>query len=401
MKNYIRYLLHVLWIQVFTSVTFTAVSQQTTTTRDCIANKPPLIKITNPIAGNPYTAGSNINFDAAASHIDGTISKVEFFNNGKKISTDINAPYRLSAMAVEAGDYVLTAKATDNKGACTISDTVKITVNGCTGNGNILAEGFTGIAGASVAELTSDPAFPNSPSVTASLTQFEYAEMGTYYGVRVRGYICAPVTGEYTFFVSGDDQVELWLSTNDNPANKTLLAYILSWTNPKQYDKFPSQKSAPVKLVKGVRYYIEALHKQYHSYNHLSVAWTLPGNVFEAPIHGSHLSSWTNPLNARQAGSGDFGKAMKDLDSQNNLNEKFTIAAFPNPFQNYFTLNTKSSSMKPLTVVITDITGKVVDRKLNMPANQRLQLGNQLSAGVYFLEVIQEEKRERLKFLKQ
>ena len=88
-------------------------------------------------------------------------------------------------------------------------------------------------------------AFPNSPSVTAPLTQFEYIEMGTHYGVRVRGYVCAPVTGEYTFFISGDDQVELWLSTDDNPANKILLAYILSWTNPKQYDKFPSQKSAP------------------------------------------------------------------------------------------------------------------------------------------------------------
>ena len=88
----------------------------------------------------------------------------------------------------------------------------------------------------------------------------------------MRGYVCAPVTGEYNFFISGNDQAELWLSTDDNPANKVLLAFILSWTNPKQYDKFPSQKSAPVKLVKGVRYYIETLHKEYQSYDHLSVA---------------------------------------------------------------------------------------------------------------------------------
>ena len=45
-------------------------------------NTAPLINITNPIAGNPYNAGSNISFDAMATDADGVISKVEFFNNG-------------------------------------------------------------------------------------------------------------------------------------------------------------------------------------------------------------------------------------------------------------------------------------------------------------------------------
>ena len=264
MKNYIRRMLPASLMLALTSITHTASSQKMVTTGNC-PNKAPLVRITNPTTGNPYNAGSNINFDVIASDSDGSVIKVEFFNNGEKISTGAAAPYRFSAIAVEAGDYVLTAKATDNSGACTVSDTVKITVKGCTGSGSISAEGFTGIAGASVAELTNDPAFPNNPSVTASLSRFEYAEMGT-------AYVCAPVTGEYNFFISGNDQAELWLSTDDNPANKVLLAYILSWTSPKQYDKFPSQKSAPVKLVKGVRYYIETLHKEYQSYDHLSVA---------------------------------------------------------------------------------------------------------------------------------
>ena len=195
--------------------------------------------------------------------------------------------------------------------------------------------------------------------------------------------------------------MELWLSTDDNPANKVLLAYILSWTNPKQYDKFPSQKSAPVKLVKGVRYYIETLHKEYQSYDHLSVAWMLPGHVFEAPIPGNHLSPFIVPVNTQQGDSKDFCKAMKDLNNQENAKEKLSIAAFPNPFQNYFTLNTRSSSDQPIAVTVTDITGRVVQGFLNMPANQHLQLGNKLPPGVYFLTVTQKDKRERLKFVKQ
>ncbi len=402
MKSFIRHLQYAFLILILSSVAVTAFAQAAADTNRCAhPNKPPVVNITNPVAGNPYNAGSNINFDVAASDADGSITKVEFFNNGNKIGTDSTAPYRFTATTVEAGNYVLTAKATDNSGESTVSCTVKVTVAGCTCSGNIAAEGYTNIPGASVAELTSSPAFPNSPSVTASLNQFEYENVGNAYGVRVRGYICAPLTGEYTFYISGDDQVELWLSTDANPAHKVLRASILSWTNPKQYDKFSSQKSVPVRLVKGVRYYIETLHKQYNTYNHLSVAWTLPGGVFESPVKGSHLAPWINPVNSGARSSSNFSSAMEERNVENNTNEKLSLTAFPNPFQNYINLNTRSSDVKPLTITISDARGRVVEKKSNLPANGTLQLGNQLSSGIYFLEVIQGDKKERLKFLKQ
>ena len=92
---------------------------------------------------------------------------------------------------------------------------------------------------------------------------------------------------------------------------------------------------------------------------------------------------------------------MNDLNNQENAKEKLSIAAFPNPSQNYFTLNTRSSSDQPIAVTITDITGRLVQRILNMPANQDLHFGNKLPPGVYFLAVTQKDKRERLKFVKQ
>jgi hypothetical protein len=49
----------------------------------------------------------------------------------------------------------------------------------------------------------------------------------------------APETGTYTFYVSGDDQCQLSISTDENPNN--LKMYILfpsgMWTKVNQYDK--------------------------------------------------------------------------------------------------------------------------------------------------------------------
>src|SRR5690606_24021317 len=59
---------------------------------------------------------------------DGTIAKVEFFNGTTRLGTDTSAPYTYTWSNVKAGTYNITAKATDNKGATTVSDVVRIEV---------------------------------------------------------------------------------------------------------------------------------------------------------------------------------------------------------------------------------------------------------------------------------
>ncbi|MBN7803735.1 hypothetical protein J0A67_22975, partial [Algoriphagus aestuariicola] len=69
-----------------------------------------------------------VSIAAAAADSDGTVAKVEFYNGTSLLSTDTSAPYSYSWSNVSAGEYSITAKATDNKGAVTSSEAVKITV---------------------------------------------------------------------------------------------------------------------------------------------------------------------------------------------------------------------------------------------------------------------------------
>ena len=48
------------------------------------------------------------------------------------------------------------------------------------------------------------------------------------YGTRLRGYLCPAVSGNYTFWIASDDNGELWLSTDETEANKTLIANVPS-----------------------------------------------------------------------------------------------------------------------------------------------------------------------------
>ena len=53
------------------------------------------------------------------------------------------------------------------------------------------------------------------------------------------------MTGNYIFWIASDDNSELCLSTSDDsPANKVSIASVPEWTASRQWNKFPSQKSA-------------------------------------------------------------------------------------------------------------------------------------------------------------
>ena len=74
--------------------------------------------------------------------------------------------------------------------------------------------------------------------------------------------ITAPNTGDFVFWIASDDNSQLWLSSDENPVNTTQIAYVADWTSSHEWNKFSSQQSAPIYLVAGQRYYVEALQKE-------------------------------------------------------------------------------------------------------------------------------------------
>lgn len=283
-------------------------------------NHAPQVTLTQPADEGKFTAPATVSITADAWDEDGTITRVIFYNGTAKLGEDLSAPYTFSWPNVPAGNYMLTAVATDNAGLSTTSSPVGISIeaSGCTASGYISREYWTGISGGAVADIP----ISTIPDGEEELPIFESpSNLGSHYGARMRGYICPPVSGAYTFWIASNDHSELWLSTDDDPVNKVRIAFVQGATGVRQWDKFTSQVSIAIPLTKGKPYYIEALHKQGVGGDHLAVGWQLPDGTMERPISGSRLS----PYNSAHVG---FAEAAAPVSGEENTGG---VQVFPNP----------------------------------------------------------------------
>lgn len=156
--------------------------------------------------------------------------------------------------------------------------------------GSLTSERYDNIFGATVGALTSNADFPNNPDAVTALSSFESSSTGDLLGQRVRGFLHAPETGPYQFFLSANDSAELWLSNSADPSDRQLIASVNSATDPQQWDAHASQSSSVVLLAAGQQYYIEALHKESSGADHLAVGWVQPDATTIEVIDGQHLS---------------------------------------------------------------------------------------------------------------
>src|SRR5262249_26444048 len=163
--------------------------------------------------------------------------------------------------------------------------------------GSLLREYWLNIDGNAVSDLTNNPGFPASPTGSSQLCSFETpANWNDSYGQRVRGFITAPATGTFVFWISSDDESQLFLSTDATPANKRLIASVTGWTYPQEWSKLPSQQSAGINLTAGQQYYIEALQKEGFGSDNLAVGWAMPSQSTAGPsqiIPRGVLLPWT------------------------------------------------------------------------------------------------------------
>lgn len=87
-------------------------------------------RITSPTDGAVFAAAANIVINADSIGGNYRVSRVDFYQGATLIGSSQLAPYRVTWSHVPAGNYSLTAKATDDRGTTTTSHAVSITVRG-------------------------------------------------------------------------------------------------------------------------------------------------------------------------------------------------------------------------------------------------------------------------------
>jgi len=133
--------------------------------------------------------------------------------------------------------------------------------------------------------------YDTKPTKKSALRSFKSPkDIADHYSACIRGFVYPSKTGEYQFAVTGDDRTKLYLSTDDKPENKKLVAYTDEWAPAETFNKYPTQKSKPVSLKAGQRVYIEAIHLENTGGDHLSVGWITPGSSDFVIIPGANLS---------------------------------------------------------------------------------------------------------------
>jgi len=88
---------------------------------------PPTVTIFKPTNGSVFAAPATLALTATASEANGSVTNVEFFQGGTSLAKIMKAPYSVSVNNLAAGDYALSAVATDNSGVrATNSITIRV-----------------------------------------------------------------------------------------------------------------------------------------------------------------------------------------------------------------------------------------------------------------------------------
>ncbi len=231
--------------------------------------------------------------------------------------------------------------------------------------GFISREYWTGIPGASLADLITNIKYPNEPSGTDVLYSLEAVDWNNpgdsntwadNYGQRIRGYLQAPTSGDYKFWISGDEESDLLLSTTESSENAVVIAKVSSKTAFREWNKFEAQESTTIALEADKKYYIEVLNKEGIGEDHLSVGWKKPedsGNMPFEIIPGSVLYSF-------------FEQDLPpDTVLTSNLPGNFAqFTLFPNPLTKGEQLNVKlSQPQENFEIILMDLNGKILSHE--------------------------------------
>ncbi|MBN9349895.1 MAG: T9SS type A sorting domain-containing protein [Chitinophagaceae bacterium] len=112
-------------------------------------------------------------------------------------------------------------------------------------------------------------------------------------------------------------------------------------------------------------------------------------------------------MSSRDMGNGIFNSTVNpasaiapETSNKEENRGKLSVKVMPNPSSNFFTLGLESQSMEKVQLTISDITGRIVERRANVPANSTLQLGSGYHSGIYIAEFVQGGDKVTIRLIK-
>jgi hypothetical protein len=193
--------------------------------------------------------------------------------------------------------------------------------------GKAVYEVWSNITGTAVSDLTNVAQYPIFPTSRRLVDLFEAPlDYADNYGARLSAWIVPPVSGAYKFWIASDDASELYLSTNDDPANAVAIASVSGWTPSRDFEhlasdgvtrEYPNQGPVTRTLIAGRPYYICALHKESTGGDNCAVAWQGPGFARRVIGEGFPADLWSdNPKGASPASPNPYSGELAPLNVQ-------------------------------------------------------------------------------------
>lgn len=195
-----------------------------------------------------------------------------------------------------------------NKSAFTAAVTVKTPVEVTTFTAGVMKwEMYKNINGVAVTDLTGAANYPNDPDEVKVVAGYEGpTNYSDNYGARVSGFVTPKASGKYVFLMATDDGGELYLSTDDTPAKKALIASEPTWNPARAWSatsrrdaNAPENRSAPIQLEAGKRYYTELIYKEGTGGDNGGVVMIKDGDPLPSdgspPLSGDLIGAFIDP----------------------------------------------------------------------------------------------------------
>jgi hypothetical protein len=261
------------------------------------------LTITKQPTSATVTEGSNTNFTVTVT-TDSAIDPVyQWRRNGVDISGANSSTYAVSPAKIADNGAVYSVVVSIPGSTLTqTSQNATLTVNG-----GVFAEGFLkrefwqGASGVGITLAAVNDGSVGPPTSVGSVTSFEApTNVGADYAQRISGFFIPAEDNDYVFIINSDDQSQLFLSTDEDPAHKHLIAEDAGWDSARAWNAFHAPGTAEdkrsdtysltqwpggtpgattISLKKDTRYYIEAVMREGGGGDNLAVTILTPDDV--------------------------------------------------------------------------------------------------------------------------